>query len=131
MRLFSVHSFDIRFYGSFSPTSRISGFTKSVALEVASRGITANVVAPGYIQTDMTAAYLTRAADTLRRRSSEEQEKTASDDSGEQMPAAWMERVPMKRMGTPDDVANLTSFLASPLASYITGQCIHVNGGMY
>ena len=83
------------------------GFAKSVALEVASRNITVNVVAPGMIETDMTRAI----ADKTR---------------GE-----WESRIPLKRLGSPDDVAAAVCFLASDEASYITGQVLAVNGGMY
>ena len=83
------------------------GFSKSVALEVASRGITVNVVAPGLIETDMTRA-ITDAA---------RQE--------------WESRIPLKRLGTPADIAAAVCFLASDEASYITGQVVAVNGGMY
>lgn len=83
------------------------GFTKSVALEVASRGITANVVAPGLIATDMTQAI--------------------TDAAREQ----WGARIPLGRLGTPEDVAAAVCFLASDEASYITGQVVAVNGGMY
>jgi len=83
------------------------GFTKAVALEVASRGITANVVAPGLIETDMT--------------------KQIGDKAREQ----WEERIPLRRLGTPDDVAAAVCFLASDEASYITGHVLAVNGGMY
>ena len=83
------------------------GFTKSVALEVASRGITANVVAPGLIDTDMARAI---AEDTR---------------------AEWASKVPLRRLGQPDDVAWAVCFLASDEASYITGQVVAVNGGMY
>lgn len=82
------------------------GMTKCLAAEVASRGITANCVAPGFIKTAMT--------DVLPE---EEKEKLAR-------------RIPMGRLGLPDDVANAVVFLASDEASYITGQTIHVNGGM-
>jgi len=85
----------------------IIGFSKSLALEVASRGITVNVVAPGLIETDMTRA--------LR----------------EEARQAWAEKVPLGRMGTPEDVAGVVCFLASDEASYITGQVVAVNGGMY
>lgn len=85
----------------------IIGFAKSVALEVASRGITVNVVAPGLIDTDMTRA----VADGAR------------ED--------WVARIPLRRLGTPDDVAAAVCFLASDEASYITGQVVAVNGGMY
>jgi 3-oxoacyl-[acyl-carrier protein] reductase len=83
------------------------GFSKSVALEVASRGITVNVVAPGLIETDMTRA-LTDAART-----------------------EWETRIPLRRLGTPEDVAAAVCFLASDEASYITGQVVAVNGGLY
>ena len=85
----------------------LEGFTRSLALEVASRGITANVVAPGMIETDMTAALDERAQEAL---------------GG---------RIPMGRFGTADDVAAAVCFLASDDASYITGQVVGVNGGMY
>jgi len=85
----------------------LEGFTRSLALEVASRGITANVVAPGMIETDMTAALGEGAVDALRG------------------------RIPMSRFGTPDDVAAAVCFLASDEASYITGQVVSVNGGMH
>src|SRR5829696_9040880 len=83
------------------------GFSKAVALEVASRGITVNVVAPGLIETDMTRAMT------------------------EQARGEWQCRIPLKRLGTPDDVAAAVCFLASKEASYITGQVLAVNGGMY
>jgi 3-oxoacyl-[acyl-carrier protein] reductase len=83
------------------------GFAKAVAQEVASRNITVNVVAPGLIETDMTRA-ITEAA-------REE----------------WASRIPLKRLGTPDDVAAAVCFLASHEAAYITGQVLAVNGGMY
>jgi 3-oxoacyl-[acyl-carrier protein] reductase len=85
----------------------VIGFSKAVALEVASRGITVNVVAPGLIETDMTQA-ITEGA---------RQE--------------WESRIPLKRLGTPDDVAAAVCFLASNEAAYITGQVVAVNGGMY
>jgi len=85
----------------------VIGLTKTTALELASRGVTANVVAPGYIDTDMTS------------------------DLPEQVRAQFLERVPLKRMGTPEDIAGAVSFLASAAASYITGQVLAVNGGMY
>ncbi len=85
----------------------LEGFTRSLALEVASRGITANVVAPGMIDTDMTAA--------LDERSNE----------------ALCGRIPMGRLGTADEVAAAVCFLASDEAAYITGQVVGVNGGMY
>jgi 3-oxoacyl-[acyl-carrier protein] reductase len=85
----------------------ILGFTKSLAQEVASRGITVNAVAPGFIDTDMTKAL------------SEEQR------------AALTGRIPMERLGTAADVASAVLFLASPQAAYITGETLHVNGGLY
>jgi 3-oxoacyl-[acyl-carrier protein] reductase len=83
------------------------GFCKSLAREVASRQITVNVVAPGLIETDMTKA-ITEAAKT-----------------------DWSAQIPLGRMGTPADIAAAVSFLASDEASYITGQVLAVNGGMY
>lgn len=85
----------------------IIGLTKSVALEFASRGIQVNAVAPGFISTDMTDAL--------------------SDKVKEQM----LEKIPVKKFGTPEDVANTVAFLASAESNYITGQVINVNGGMY
>ena len=83
------------------------GFAKAVALEVASRAITVNVVAPGMIETDMTRAIT----------------ETARDE--------WASRIPLRRLGTPADVASAVCFLASDEASYITGHVLAVNGGMY
>jgi 3-oxoacyl-[acyl-carrier protein] reductase len=83
------------------------GFSKALAQEVASRGITVNVVAPGLIDTDMTRTLTENARDT------------------------WADRIPLGRLGTPDDVAAAVCFLASDEAAYITGQVIAVNGGMY
>ena len=83
------------------------GFTKALAREVASRGITANVVAPGMVETDMTAQL------------------------GDRARAAMAEQIPLGRLGTPADVAGAVWFLASDEASYITGQVVGVNGGMY
>lgn len=83
------------------------GFSKSLAREVASRGITVNVVAPGFIETDMTAAL------------NEEQRK------------AMIDATPVGRMGDAKEVAHAVSFLASPLASFITGHTLDVNGGMH
>lgn len=84
----------------------IIGFSKSVALELGSRNIRCNAVAPGFIETEMTAAL------------------------DEKMIQQWRDGIPLKRGGTPEDVANLTLFLASDASAYITGQCINVCGGM-
>ena len=83
------------------------GFTKSLAREVGSRGITVNVVAPGFIVTDMT------------------------DALGEAARATLLGQVPLGRLGAPEDIAHAVAFLASPEAGYITGETLHVNGGMY
>lgn len=83
------------------------GFTKSLAQEVASRNITVNVVAPGFIQTDMTDAL------------SEEQKQQL------------LGRIPLSRLGQPEDIAKAVVFLASSMADYVTGTTIHVNGGMF
>ncbi|MDP9065577.1 MAG: SDR family oxidoreductase, partial [Pseudomonadota bacterium] len=83
------------------------GFTKSLAREVGSRGITANVIAPGFIDTDMTRAL------------SEDQR------------SALQAQIPLARLGRPEDIAAAVAFLASPEAAYITGETLHVNGGMY
>ena len=85
----------------------VVGFTKSLAQEMGSRGITANVVAPGFIDTDMTAALPELVKDEM------------------------LKRIPMKRLGKAEDIANVVAFLASDCANYITGETIHVNGGMY
>jgi len=85
----------------------VIGFAKAVAQEVASRNITVNVVAPGLIETDMTRA-ITESAH-----------------------ADWASKIPLKRLGTPADVAAAVCFLASDEAAYITGQVLAVNGGMY
>ena len=82
------------------------GFTKSLAREVGSRGITANVVAPGFVVTDMT------------------------DALGEAQRAALLQNVPLGRLGAPEDIAHAVAFLVSPGAAYITGETLHVNGGM-
>ena len=82
------------------------GFTKSVARELASRSITANAVAPGFIETDITAGL------------------------GDNIKAAALAAIPLERMGKPEEVAQVVAFLASDAASYITGQTIAVDGGM-
>jgi 3-oxoacyl-[acyl-carrier protein] reductase len=83
------------------------GFTKSLAQEVGSRNITVNCVAPGFVDTDMT-----RALPDAQR-------------------AKLLEKIPLGRLGTPEDIAHAVAFLASPQAAYITGATLHVNGGMY
>ena len=83
------------------------GFTKSLALEIASRGITVNAVAPGFIDTDMTSAL------------------------GEDQRAKLLEAIPLARLGRADDISKAVAFLVSDDASYITGQVLHVNGGMH
>lgn len=85
----------------------VEGFSKSLAIEIGSRGITVNVVAPGFIDTEMTA--------------------NLPDLVKEEM----MKRIPMRKLGQPEDVADAVAFLASDSAKYITGATIHVNGGMY
>jgi len=84
----------------------IIGFTKSVALELGSRNIRCNAIAPGFIETEMTGAL------------------------DEKVVQQWRDSIPLKRGGSADDVANLTLFLASDMSGYITGQCINVCGGM-
>jgi 3-oxoacyl-[acyl-carrier protein] reductase len=85
----------------------IIGFTKSLAREVGSRGITVNVVAPGFIATDMTAKL------------PEEQQQQLA------------QQIALGRLGAPEDIAHAVAFLASPHAGYITGETLHVNGGMH
>lgn len=84
----------------------IIGFSKSMALELGSRNIRTNVIAPGFIETEMTGKL---------------DEKTVE---------GWRESIPLKRGGTPEDIANACVFLGSDLSSYVTGQVLHVNGGM-
>ncbi|MCG7489434.1 3-oxoacyl-ACP reductase FabG [Vibrio sp. Of14-4] len=85
----------------------VIGFTKSMAREVASRGVTVNTVAPGFIETDMT--------------------KALNDEQR----ATTLSNVPAGRLGDPKEIASAVVFLASPEAAYITGETLHVNGGMY
>ena len=85
----------------------IIGFTKSVAREFASRGITCNVIAPGFIETQMTGAL------------------------PEEIKENYLKSIPLGRFGTPSDVADLAVFLASEKARYITGQVINIDGGLY
>ena len=82
------------------------GLAKSIAKEVGSRGIRANCIAPGFIITEMTAVLT------------------------EEVKAEWAKNIPLRRGGTPEDVANVATFLASDLSSYVSGQVIHVCGGM-
>lgn len=84
----------------------VVGFSKSVALELGSRNIRCNVIAPGFIETEMTAKL------------------------GEDVVKGWREAIPLKRGGTPEDVANACVFLASDMSGYITGQVLNVDGGM-
>jgi len=85
----------------------MGGFTKSLATEVGSRGITVNCVAPGFIETDMTA------------------------ELPEEIKTQMLDRVPLGRLGNVAEIAATVAFLASENAAYITGETIHVNGGMY
>ncbi len=86
--------------------SAINGFTKSIALELGSRNIRCNSIAPGFIETEMT------------------------ESLGYETVKQWRDQIPLKRGGTPEDIANATLFLASDMSSYITGQVINVCGGM-
>jgi len=85
----------------------VVGFSKSLAQEIGSRGITVNVVAPGFIDTDMT--------------------RELSDEQRSKL----QEHIPLGRLGQPEDIANAVLFLASDMGSYISGETLHVNGGMY
>ncbi|HAF01179.1 MAG TPA: 3-oxoacyl-ACP reductase [Methylophilaceae bacterium] len=85
----------------------MTGFTKSLAAEVGSRGVTVNCVAPGFIATDMTA------------------------ELPEEIKNQMLTRIPLARLGNVEEIASTVAFLASPGAAYITGETIHVNGGMY
>ncbi|MEH6627681.1 MAG: 3-oxoacyl-ACP reductase FabG [Motiliproteus sp.] len=87
--------------------SGIEGFSRALAREVASRNVTVNCVAPGFIETDMTSSLADNHKDALRA------------------------QIPMSRLGAPEDVAAVVGFLASEGGSYVTGETIHVNGGMY
>jgi 3-oxoacyl-[acyl-carrier protein] reductase len=82
------------------------GFTKSIAIELGSRNIRCNAIAPGFIETEMTG---TLPPEVVQK---------------------WQEEIPLKRMGTVDDVANVAVFLASDLSAYVSGQVIHADGGM-
>lgn len=85
----------------------VEGMTRALAREIGSRNITVNSVAPGFIDTDMTKVL------------------------GEEQHAALLTQIPLGRLGKPEDIAAAVAFLASPLAAYITGTTLHVNGGMY
>lgn len=85
----------------------IEGFTRSLAKEIGSRGITVNAVAPGFIDTDMTR------------------------DLPEKQTAALLEQIPLGRLGQPEEIAAVVNFLASASGAYITGETVHVNGGMF
>ena len=87
--------------------SGIIGMSKSLALEYAKKNITINCVSPGFIDTDMT------------------------EKIDEKFKAQLIEKIPINRLGQPKDVANVVSFLMTDLSNYITGESIHVNGGMY
>lgn len=89
-----------------SAKAGLIGLTKSVAKELASRNVTCNAIAPGFIETDMTDKLSDKTKETV------------------------LEHIPLKRLGTPEDIANLAAFLASDLSSYITGEIIKIDGGM-
>ena len=84
----------------------VEGFTKSVAQELGSRNIRSNAIAPGFIETEMTA------------------------ELNDEIKSKWIENIPMKRIGTPEDVANAVVFLASDMSAYVNGQVLNVCGGM-
>jgi len=84
----------------------INAFTRALAVELASRGVTVNAIAPGFIETDMSAAVRNKAGDLIKK------------------------VIPMRRIGTPEDVAKVAVFLAGPDAGYITGQVLTVDGGL-
>ncbi len=90
-----------------STKSALIGFTKSLAKELASRNITVNAIAPGFIETDMTAVL------------------------SEEIKQSYLKNIPLGRFGKPEDVAGAVLFLCSEYADYITGEVIHINGGMY
>ena len=85
----------------------IEGFTRSLAKEIGSRGVTVNSVAPGFIDTDMTSSLAETQVDSL------------------------LAQIPLRRLGTPEEIASVVRFLVSEEANYITGETIHVNGGMF
>jgi len=85
----------------------IEGFTRSLAKEIGSRGVTVNSVAPGFIDTDMTSSLAETQVDSL------------------------LAQIPLRRLGTPEEIASVVRFLVSEKANYITGETIHVNGGMF
>ncbi|QJC28050.1 3-oxoacyl-[acyl-carrier-protein] reductase [Enterobacteriaceae endosymbiont of Plateumaris braccata] len=87
--------------------SGLIGFSKSLALEVAHKGVTVNIISPGFIETDMTCKLSKHTKNHI------------------------LSKIPFKRFGTPQEIANVVAFLASDKASYITGETIHVNGGLY
>ena len=106
MRILFIFVFFFASCGS-SKLGRWSKQDKSLAREVGSRGITVNTIAPGYIATDMT------------------------KDISEELNKTMMNNIPLKRFGKPEDIAKAALYLASSAGSYITGQTLHVNGGMH